>query len=74
MCTDLDGEVWLTAKLLYASKPPPFYTSDFKETCDAEVLSTFRLRQFDITFDIADDVTFTLLAEQFCNSIDKFSL
>ena len=23
LCTDLDGEVWLTAKLLYASKPPP---------------------------------------------------
>lgn len=54
LCTDLDGEVRLTAKLLYASKPPPFSTSDFKETCDAEVLSKFGLRQFDITLDNAD--------------------
>ena len=62
LCTDLDGEVWLTAKLLYASKPPPFYTRDCKESCDAEVLSRFGLRQFDITLDNADDIYLHLVS------------
>lgn len=65
LCTDLDGEVWLTAKLLYASKPPPFYTRDFKESCDAEVLSRFGLRQSDITLDNADDIYLHLVSWMF---------
>ena len=62
LCTDLDEEVWLTAKLLYASKPLPFYTCDFKESCDTEVLSRFGLRQSDITLDNADDIYLHLVS------------
>ena len=63
LCTDLDGEVWLTAKLLYASKPPPFYTRDFKESCDAEVLDSGNLISL---LTMLMMFTFTLLAECFC--------
>jgi len=58
----VDGEVWLTAKLLYSCKPPPFYTDEFKESCDAEVFSTFGIRQSDITLDIADDIYLHLVS------------
>ena len=53
LCSDVNGDIWLTAKLLYACKPPPFYTVDFKESCDAEVFHKFGIRKPNITLDNA---------------------
>ena len=53
LCSDVDGDICRTAKLLYACKHPPFYTVHFKETSDAEMLCKFGIRKPSIGLDNA---------------------
>ena len=47
---DIDGAVWLAAKVQFSAKPPPLYSVEIKQKCDFALRSYLPIWQLDINF------------------------